>query len=243
MATTSQYLQSLQNDMQTLKTNVANKGVAVDGNDNFTTLSAKVSQISGGGEEPTFTGMEDIIEFANSFFSKIDVALNKQVEQREVYTNNAITLYTPNSSCQHYVISQRTDGYYRVIWFEAPYGRKLYSSGTFCPCGCDYSRIIYVSGDNFGNLSMTSSLSSGGNSGIAYCSSNYSSVQECIDAIQSNSTAYTQYTNTSYNASGNNAIIYSNVSAFDYSVSGQNDDFNLITTVKKLSKNETIVQI
>lgn len=48
MTTTAEYLTQLQTDMQTLKTNVSNKGVPVDNNDNFTTLSAKVASIPTG---------------------------------------------------------------------------------------------------------------------------------------------------------------------------------------------------
>lgn len=48
MTTTAEYLTQLQTDMQTLKTNVSNKGVAVDNNDNFTTLVSKVASIPSG---------------------------------------------------------------------------------------------------------------------------------------------------------------------------------------------------
>lgn len=46
---TATLLESLQNDMATLKTNVAAKGVEVSEEDNFTTLAAKVANIPSGG--------------------------------------------------------------------------------------------------------------------------------------------------------------------------------------------------
>ena len=239
--TTQDYLESLQNDMQTLKTNVAEKGVAVDDNDNFTTLSAKVSQISGGGDEPTFTGLVDMSNYINSAFDKIDEVLNKQLEQRTALYNNSITLYTPNIECQNYVISQRADGKYRIIWFKAPYLLKVYSSGTISPAGHGNLNQYSTLGEPFSLFSIILNVS-GSNNGISYSSASYNSVEECLQAIQNNSTAYTSYTDTGYNSASStqNAFIYSNAPVFDYA---SNEYERLLVEVPILSRNETIVQI
>jgi len=234
--TTQDYLESLQNDMQTLKTNVAEKGVAVDDNDNFTTLSAKVSQISGGGDEPTFTNMVDIQDYIASCFDKVDEVLQKQVQQREVYTNNAITLYTPNIDCKSYVILERDGGIFRVCWGQKPYLYRYTSS--VCNSTISGADTSFTDKRAFEDATININLQSY-NSATSYYSQNFSSVDECLQAIQSNTTTYTQTTNSYFGSIGSpNAIKYSNIPAFDVS-----NNTMINTNVKRVSQNETIVQI
>ncbi len=236
MATTSDYLTSLQNDMQTLKTNVAEKGVAVDDNDNFTTLSAKVSQISGGGDEPTFTNMADIQDYIASCFDKVDELLQKQVQQREVYTNNAITLYTPDINYKNYVILQRDNGIFRVGWGQKPYLYRYVSSiSNSALSGAD---VNFTNNRAFEDATISANLQTYA-SGTSYYSQNYNSVDECLQAIQSNQTTYTYNSSAYWGSIGSpNAIIYSNIPAFDAS-----NNTMINTNVKRVSQNETIVQI
>ena len=235
MATTSQYLTSLQNDMATLKTNVQAKGVEVTESDNFTSLASKVAQIPSGSSDPTIESISDMTDYINSCFDKIDEVLNKQVSNRTAYTNNALTLYTPNSECQNYVISQRTESAYRVIWFQRPYITNYQTGIMFCGQGTINEST--TRGAKFSTCTLGLTLSDVGYSGICYTSQNYNNVQECIDAIQNNSTTYSQLNNVWLGAI-NNSIIYSNVPAIINETGSLN-----INAIQKLSKNETIVTI
>lgn len=70
--TTADYLESLQNDMQTLKTNVEAKGVEVSDSDNFTTLSSKVADISVGRWQDYFNEKPiNIDNTLNSWIKKV----------------------------------------------------------------------------------------------------------------------------------------------------------------------------
>lgn len=236
MGTTSDYLTSLQNDMATLKTNVQAKGVEVTENDNFTSLASKVAQISTGSADPTIESINDITNYILGCFDNIDIILQKQVDNRPVYTNNAITLYTPDSECQNYVISQKTENAYRILWLQRPYVTN-YQTGLLS-CGQDYNNNEAVTRANkFSTFTVQLKITNPNYSGYGYGSSTYNSVQECIDAIQSNATSYTKLNNTWW-GSLNNSIIYSNTPAIINETGSLNID-----AIQKLSKNETIVTI
>lgn len=97
--TTADYLESLQNDMQTLKTNVEAKGVEVSDSDNFTTLANKVADIkSGSSRDWTKIGYEKEPNYIDEDFEySVEIKNNWQpnTSLRSKFINDTNLVYMP----------------------------------------------------------------------------------------------------------------------------------------------------
>ena len=233
MATTSQYLQSLQNDMQTLKTNVAEKGVEVSDDDNFTTLSAKVADISGGGDEPT--NITELNQSITNLLDDFDDYVYSLPNNYNTNSNNAITLYTPNINYKYYIIQKRSSGKYRIDWFNS--ARKLNTTGStnisVLKIGANSVSINNIV--NYKNEYSTTQYFDGD---FCYYSNEYNTINDCINAIQDAQTYYNSANNyLGYEVDTPNVVPYTNTPIFNTNTN------NFETNLAKISSNETIVQI
>lgn len=96
MATTAQYLEQLQKDKETLKTNLIDKGVEVSENDTFTELSSKVADIqAGGGNEFEITD-GDYLFYSNARYSQINDIIKKNKNMTTMKYMFAYTTFRTN---------------------------------------------------------------------------------------------------------------------------------------------------
>lgn len=76
---------------------------------------------------------EKLKEITTEFVNNI----NQYIQNRNAYTNNNVTLYTPDSAFKHYLIYKDRDGKYRIEWFQpttrtTPYSSSDTSDGFDC---------------------------------------------------------------------------------------------------------------
>lgn len=110
----------------------------------------------------------------------------------ETYTNEPVTLYTPSADCKYYTIRCRGINTYSILWLP-PIFLKYYSVALFHTVCLIVSQRTYHADGTMDSISGTG-VSLGGMSIIGYYSSNYSSIEECIEAMKSPNTTYTQGT-------------------------------------------------
>lgn len=194
---------------------------------------------AGGGGEPVIPTPKSINELNTELAdvgNKYGEYLQGVINSYDTYTNNAITIYTPNATHKNYIIYKRQNGTYRIIWFNSYSGLAGLLMGTSSGNLIVSTAKISVSGTNYNvsGFTLTSTIASEGTQ-YYYSHEAYNNTEECITAIQSNSTSYDSTTGSCiYAADTPNDIPYSNTFIF------KNTNGELSTT-KRISQNETIV--
>lgn len=164
--------------------------------------------------------------------------LSNKINDYSTYTNNAITLYTPDEKCQVYVIHKKSNGKYRVVW-----GKNVISVLNNTTFGFKYLSTKYIqqADANISQLFDLIELSDyAGNAVLSYYSNDFDTAVDVINAISSptGNIAYTKY------VSGNNystaldspyLITYTNTNVFD----GRSSNLDVLLS-QKISTNETI---
>ena len=180
-----------------------------------------------------------------------DWASNKITkENKQYYTNNPITIYTPSANYLHYCIRQRSDNNtYAIVWTVYDGFRPNYATtGSFEVSGvliyANYisnskgygvqknSKLYLYADDNPYNTSTYNIKQ--------YVSPAYNTLAEAITAIQNPSTTYTSWTVTNF-ASISTGPIYSNGEYVSRRAFFNNQlDFDDIYIPTPISPNETI---
>lgn len=120
----SQEITRLQNAKASLKTSINAKtdqqhqitNETIDDYSNF------IDSIQTGGGEITINSVSDFTDYMTEIGTKMDNYIKSKVNLYPVYTENAITLYTPNINCKNYIIHKRSNGKYRILWGLYNYG-------------------------------------------------------------------------------------------------------------------------
>lgn len=193
---------------------------------------------SGGVSTPTSVGElnDAIIELRDAF----NTYMLAYPSTYEADSSEAITLYTPDANCQYYGIQKRSSGNYRIFWTSHPI-LILYNNISRINWG--YSSSYDSSSTTIETTAMKflpSVLTSGMSGNQFYVSSEYNTLSECVQRLQSNSTSYSVMTNTNglgYVADTNYVVPYSNITYVDNRV---NDGIWPLSTSKRISSNETI---
>lgn len=206
--------------------------------------------VSGSG---TPTTLDELMQIINNFCVTKAIPTN----QPTYLTQNAVTLYTPNANCTHYVIRQRNDNTgYNVIWTKIPnfdYAYMYYdASAIFSICKYLYlkttNNLPVVLGDiNTIQTScpppntVVSDVKLRFNAQIAttttsYISDLFATEEEAIAAIQSPTTNYTTNTLPNFNKSLSYTLI-SNMLNIRYNSANQEYSVEYVRTI---SPNETI---
>lgn len=203
------------------------KGVDIDfGTDDMLDLLEKIKDV------PIFapTTLNELAETVYDWF--ID---RVQLEDKANYTENAITIYTPNANNKSYIIRQRSDSLkYHIVWLPTGYGVTKTTNAMRMAYPMQYS-TIYRSGvayETLGtSLQFTVRLWTSSSSLPYYISTNaYNSVAEAITAIQSSATAYSSWTSTQQFSSVGSGPVYSNCDFY-----GLNDVYNASTASSNFS--------
>ena len=164
--------------------------------------------------------------------------LSNKINDYSTYTNNAITLYTPDEKCQVYVIHKKSNGKYRVVW-----GRNFISVLNNTTFGFKYLATKYIQQADANISALFNLIELGdyvGNAVLSYYSNDFDTAVDVINAISSptGNIAYTKY------VSGNNystaldspyLITYTNTNVFD----GRSSNLDVLLS-QKISTNETI---
>lgn len=206
---------------------------------------------SGNPQPKTISELNAIISSAvEEYNNYIDTIPN----QYEGYTNNAMTLYTPNEYFKNYWIRYR-NGTYQIIWFPSctylwDYNnlglntnivaimRNKYYNVSKATLGFKMDIINYNNLRSYENRSPFSTLPA--ELSRTYASPSYSTLEECLNAIQSTSTQYTNAVGNEYGCE-NFSSGFTNMLYVNYSGNANDDDIFLYP--KKISTNETIVAI
>ena len=245
--TTSDYLTQLQQDKQDLVDNLTEKGITgLTGDETFTELVPEVLNIQSIPVPKSQTEFNQVmIQIANNY----DNYLNSLPENYEAYSNNPITLYSPKNNFTKYMIQKTNADLYRIVWsnqYTYPYmiinsnssqGFRGYEAFTAGSSTLSYAtRNISVLASYFFPVSLKNR-----NNKEFYYSSNFSTMEELLQALQdsaASSITYTKWTNGS-DFSGvideNFTVPYTNCPIFDA-------NSNLISNGKIISHDETIVE-
>lgn len=164
---------------------------------------------------------------------------------RTAYTNNAVTLYTPDSTCRFYYINTYTNSgqqYYQIYWYFDMLGFKYNENNLY--------RWSYTASNKA--LSFTKNVNDGWkvyeypkiywfspyNVGTFYSSPTFTSLDDLISAVQNNEITYSKSTNrTIYSQTP----IYSNDAILQQGATEQEFNFYPINNI--ISHNETITVI
>jgi len=166
----------------------------------------------------------------------IDYMFNDYVNNFAAYTDEPVTLYTPNEKYKHYMIRARDSGAstFGIIWSQKRFQRLAASGGMVAPAyirSADFEQLEPTPVNN-GFLSYYPMSSDTG-----YTSQTYNSFEECLAAIQDPNTVYTYngsvsswstYTHDGYK------ISCSNIPCVDSTI------YDELYPGRRISSNETI---
>ncbi len=238
--TTTDYLESLQEDL-----NKINTILELEEGTNFTNIANMVESgdITKGGGQVIPTSLyelnNEIIRLRDSF---ADV-LSTIPETYEVDTDTPITLYTPDENCKYYAIEKLTSGVYRVFWTDQPV-LALANQNIGKP---RWSLNYSASGSSNTIKEINASFSAyyGNINAQYYYSANYTTLDECLTKFKANELTYTSYSGNGMGISNEtnayNKVPYSNIVIIDGVTSSSSHLYTM--TPKKISSNETIVAI
>ena len=85
-------------------------------------LLGKKASGGGGGGTISINSLSDYTNYMEEVGIKFDNYIKSKVSLYPVYTESAITLYTPNINCKNYIIHKRSNGKYRILWGQYNYG-------------------------------------------------------------------------------------------------------------------------
>lgn len=149
------------------------------------------TNVSGGGTPTTIT---EIVNTITSFNNYLDNLMNNY----SAYTNNSLTIYTPNQSANKFMIQKRSNGKYRIVWSTTGFYCCLFSSVSQGFCNLKRIGSSGLETRFFSYYNQSFALNKGASSNAydnAYYSSEYSTLEELITALQTkNAISYTNYT-------------------------------------------------
>lgn len=227
-------LQGAKSDLKT-SINAKLSGTAIT-NETIDDYASFVDQIQtgGGGSEPTTLAELDTI--INNFYQN-----NFLSGTNQPYTQNALTLYTPDADFNKYYIRKRSDtGTYAIAWFHKDtkflqiynpaVDAKTYDSIELANYGSKYK----INSQNVSYIYF-SAISSYGS--FYYSTNNYNTFEDALLAIQNPNTSYTLWSSGSSINNDVNYIGYSNTEYYYFSNGQQPTHFYKLSN---LSSNETI---
>lgn len=249
MATIAQNLQTIANGVDTIKNNlglsesaslsdVVTKSASVieptgtisiteNGTVDVTNYASASVEVSGGSTATDYAELKAKINGASEDF----IAYVKNLPNN--YTSatlSPVTLYTPHSEYQYYVIQKRSNGNYRLVWFkDIP---AVHVNGSNLTFGKTSLNMYYSSADiapTFTTLEGTESSAPG------FYSDEYSTAATIVEKMQQNELTYTSITSGfSGVKDGDNIAAFCNAPMFNDAT------LKFETNFTKISSNETI---
>lgn len=238
--TTTDYLESLQEDL-----NKINTILELEEGTNFTNIANMVESgdITKGGGQMIPTNLyelnNEIIRLRDSFAD----ALSTMPETYKVDANTPITLYTPDENCKYYAIERLTNELYRVFWTDQPI--LALAAQTIGKPRWSLNYTASGSSNTIKEIKASFSAYYGNLNSQYYYSTNYNTLEECLEKFKTNELTYTSYSGNGMGISNEtnayNKVPYSNIVIIDGVSSSASYLYTM--TPKKISSNETIVAI
>lgn len=229
--TTEELLESLQNDLETIKTNLSEGEMEIDEDDNFSNISTKTTGIVIGGS-PTPHNINELNDMTMDLLHNFVEGLKENPQSYTTRTTDNITLYTPNSDYQYYIVQKRSSGKYRVAWTIEP---AFYWNNAIYPICIGWNAsearttpvISTLDVDIFRSTEVTTI-------GNYYVSPEYSTLEECVTKFLSNNISYTYLRNNFLGALADSPYIVPYTNCTILKADGT------IGESQRLSSNETI---
>lgn len=194
----------------------------------------------GGGDTPPTTIAELYSKVDQLYEDAVLDSYNTPVPTSIIYTNQPVTLYTPNANCTHYFIFRNSSNKFGIVWFD--YYRYpnllLHSSINLGDIGSAY--LTFTSDNTSPHLNIT--YSSSATYFTQYVSQDrYDTVAQAITAIQSDQTTYRTVTGLDWQNSYQDLNTYSNTTYSTLTAIDNNISLPLtFYELAKISENETI---
>ncbi len=150
---------------------------------------------------PTGTTSPKTINELRQITTDFNSYLNSLLDNYNAYTNEPITIYTPESRCTNFMIQKRSNGKYRIVWTKIGKYVAL-ASNSSQKFTCLYQPSYFYSfADNICNILSTNMYVTSYES--AYYSNEFDTLEDLILNLKSNqsSITYTHY-NTGLSYSG-----------------------------------------
>lgn len=181
---------------------------------------------SGGGKTETLAQLNEKANELVAYYRSIPSTYTSSTDEN-------VTLYTPDETCKTYAIVKRVNGMYRIVWLKNNIGLSLIRSSTIYYLRPWYINVIQLSNFDLSLYSNEIVLGLYGFSG--YRSGDMSSINQCLSAIQSNTTSYSSFSNgyETVSKDTNYDVPFCNTFIIDTSLDTQ-------ATTQKISSNETI---
>lgn len=194
---------SLQEKNVTITENTTTNVLPDIGYDGLSKVSITTNVPSGTTEPKTVDELRNIT-------TNFGLYLSSLLNNYEAYTNEAITIYTPDSECTNFMIQKRTGNKYRIVWGKTGNTTRNYvalhsnTSQTFTNITCyvripntsGYEQIVYHDFLEY-NFDMAKSGDLAfGNFALSYYSNEFSSLEDLITNLKSSTgnITYTKYT-------------------------------------------------
>lgn len=136
--------------------------------------------------------LKDFNDIVNVVISNFNNSLENIINSYPVYTENLMTLYTPDERCKNYVIHKKSNNKFRIIWSSIPYaGISSATTISFYCIGVKQMPSVNARFNDITNLfSLESPVTS---ANLHYYSNEFNTPEEIINAI-SNPTGNITYT-------------------------------------------------
>lgn len=182
--------------------------------------------------------ISEINSLNESMVSDFNNYINNLPNNYNTLTTENVTLYTPGDATEYkyYFIQKRSSGKYRIVWCNSI---RLIDQTNIYPLTLSWAAHNLEKPINrYYEINLSFSAKD-----LVYVSTEYNTIEECLQKIKSNETAYTSMTNfLAYVADEPNIIPCSNV-AFYYCKYLDITKDSFITSLTRISSNENIVGI
>lgn len=222
---------TLQNKNITITNNGTTLVVPDEGYDGLRKVDI-TTNVSGGGSLNTLTDV-------NNMLTSFEDYLNELVNEYTTYTNEPITIYTPDEKSTSFMIQKRSNGKYRIVWSNYAFYLCLVSNSSQSFC----YKSAY---NNYSSISMPITLNTKKiNTDIikGYYSAEFNTLEDLLLAIQNQNGTGISY--TSYAGGfGYSGVLDSNwVSPISNLPVFNSDMITPFTNGRVLSHNTTILPI
>lgn len=226
---------NLQNKSVTITENTTTTINPDSGYDGLNEVEVTTNVSGGGGGVKTIYEINALNESMANDFNNYFANLPNNYK---ILTTDSVTLYTPGDPTEYkyYLIQKRPSGNYRIVWCKSP---RLINTINILPLNISWA-IQYLGTpiNRYYKININKS-----DKDFVYYSSEYTTIEECIQKLKSNATTYETVTNfLGYAADTPDIIPYSNVSIYFSNYYDETDEY-FVTSSTRISSNENIVGI
>lgn len=149
----------------------------------------------GGSSAPTPKTLGELNDIIHNFENE----LYKVLDSYEAYSNKPLTVYTPNSECNHFMIQKTSTDKYKITWSEYGYYAAFVNSGQQGFCNINLYNGTSTTGNykSFSTYNITMSVRQSTGSydkDTAFTSNLFDTLDELVLALQDSAGSEITYT-------------------------------------------------